>query len=218
MGKRYDPDNPPKMHGTATRTKPKGYRQHPTEYKLKVIDLVNEGKSMSSVARDEGIAVSQVKYWMDNEERIKGPAKRKDLTFEDGLSDYTAKRFHNEGWSAITVAMQAAKKIMRKNDATLSDVTRFVDVMVEKLHRYGKPANRNKNKAGQNKENLDPMDKAMDEMSIIVAKFTRRKRINEAQDNVTTNPPKETSSSSLKPALIDVKSEPPERPDEEPSK
>jgi len=218
MGKRYDPDHPPKKHGTATSSKPKGYRQHPRDYKLKIIDLVNEGKSMSSVSREEGLSVSQVKYWMDNEERIKGPQKRKDLAFEDGLADHTAKRFHNEGWSAITVAMQAAKRIMRKNTATLTEVSRFVDVMIEKLQKYGKPANRNKNRAGEQKGEPNKMDAALVEMEVIVAKFTKRKRINDSEGNVTTPRIEKPSSSSPEPAPIDVKAEPAEGPDEEPSK
>ena len=207
-----------KRRGISTGPRKRGYKHHKRDYKIACIDKVEDGQSMSSLGKEEGVAVSQIKYWVDNAEAIRGEGK-KDLTFEKGLESLTARKFHKEGWLAITVAMNQAKSIMRKKGATLTEITKFVEVVTEKLARFGKAKNKSEvgKKSSDDQKPKTPMDETLDKIEIIVARFTKTKAKDEARSNVSGDHPEGKPLAPPDGASIETTAEPDEPPTE-PSK
>lgn len=185
-----------------------GARRYPRETKIKAITMVNEGASMCSVGRELGVKANVVKYWVEHADTILGPQGKMALTFDDGLDDYTRQRFHREGWGAIFEALRQSRKKFK--DAPLDQITRFIEVLTEKLSRLGAPPK----KAQVNGQSAAPngeQDKAIQEIEVLVARFTKKKDEMEGNDNQRVPPADDEGRGGAPGEVIDV---PPENQEE----
>lgn len=157
-----------------------GGRRYPRETKIKAITMVNEGASMCSVGRELGVNANVIKYWIEHADAILGPQGKMALTFEQGLDEYTRQRFHREGWGAIFEALRQARRKFK--DAPLDQMTRFIEVLTEKLSRLGTPPKK-PDANGKPGPAKDEQDKAIQEIELMVARFTRKKGEMDTNEN-----------------------------------
>jgi len=174
-----------------------GVRRYDRETKIKAIEKVNAGVSMNAVAKEFGVRANVVKYWIEHADAILGPQGKLALTFEEGLDDYTRQRFHREGWGAVFEALRQSRRHFK--DAPLDQLTRFVEVLTERLARLGAPP-KQQNGEGGSPALRGEQDKAIQEIEVMVARFTskrdemgpdERQRTPRADDGVTGSEPGE---------------------------
>ena len=158
-----------------------GSRRYPRETIINAIKKVRGGASMCSVAEEIGTRANSVKYWMDHADNYLGPDDKKALISVDGLDDKTRDTVCGEGWSAVIFQFKQSKK--ETDAALLQQRTNFIDKIIPHLLRLEKASGGSL--APDEKEPVPKADrdKAIQEMEVIVARFTRKREENEASAN-----------------------------------
>jgi len=111
--------------------------RYPRELVLRAIQAVNEGATLTTVAKDFKVAPNVVKYWVDNADRFMGPAGMKALTFGTGLDDHTRQQFHRIGWQSVYLALRVAR--VKFKTATLTEISTFIANTVDRLGKHARP-------------------------------------------------------------------------------
>jgi len=188
--------------------KPKGgSRRYPRETIINAIKKVRGGASMCSVAEEIGTRANSVKYWMDHADNYLGPEDKKALIAVDGLDDKTRDTVCGEGWSSVIFQFKQSKK--ETDAALLQQRTNFIDKVIPHLLRLEKASGGSL--ANEQKELIPKadQDKAIQEMEVIVARFTRNREEKEASASQRGSRPEGERGDPTSGEVIDVPTEKP---------
>lgn len=186
--------------------KPKGgSRRYPRETIIKAIKKVRGGASMCSVAEEIGTRANSVKYWMDHADNYLGPEDKKALISVDGLDEKTRNTVCGEGWSAVIFQLKQSKK--ETDAALLRERTNFIDKVVPHLLRLEKAAGGSL--APEEKSPIPKADreKTLQEMEVIVARFTRNREEKESPSSQRGSRPEGEQAGPASGEVIDAAAE-----------
>lgn len=176
-------------------------RRYPREVIIAAIEKVNDGASMASVAADIGTRTNVVKYWIDHADNYLGPQGKRALMPENGLVAYTSQRFHREGWGVVSAALRVARSKLK--DSSIEQITHFVEMLIEKLGRYGRLELRTHG-VGQAAPIVEEQQKAIKEIEIMIARFSQKRLEDATPTNQRESPPDAGVSPEPGPAPVEV--------------
>ncbi|MFA5138349.1 MAG: hypothetical protein WC728_03870 [Elusimicrobiota bacterium] len=161
-------------------------RRYPREVIISAIEKVNDGATMASVAAEIGTRSNVVKYWIDHADNYLGPQGKRALMPENGLTAYTSQRFHREGWGVVSAALREARRKLK--GSSMEQITHFVEMLVEKLGRYGRLDLRTNRGIGV-PPIVEEQKKAIKEIEIMIARFSQKKMDESAPASQRECPP-----------------------------
>lgn len=159
---------------------------------------------MTSVAAEIGTRANVVKYWVDHADNYLGPQGKRALMPENGLTAYTSQRFHREGWSVVSAALRVARSKLK--DSTMEQITHFVEMLIEKLGRYGRLDLRTHG-VGAAAPIVEEQQKALKEIEVMIARFSQKRADDESPKNQRGSLPQGEVRASAEASAIDVEAD-----------